>query len=222
MLSLPIEPAGASGRPKLGGELWTDVLCETPRTSQQPSSSPCGICSLALGLRARSAQQSAASAAAARATAARRSATCRAAAAAGAGAPAQQQDPQQPPPRIRTGINYIRVDVIVTDRQGNPVLDLKQDEFRIKEDGKPQTIETFSVVKIDAIAQQIDGPPPREIRRRSTRRSARRSGPTSGCSSSCWTTITCGAATTWSCASRSSTSSRTSSRRRTWSRSCIR
>jgi VWFA-related protein len=84
---------------------------------------------------------------------------------AGAQAPtSQQQDQQQPPPRIRSGINYIRVDAIVTDRQGNPVLDLKQDEFRIKEDGRPQSIDSFSVVKIDPIAQQIDGPPPSEIR----------------------------------------------------------
>ncbi len=74
-----------------------------------------------------------------------------------------QQD-QQPVPRIRTGINYVRVDAIITDRQGNPVLDLKQDEFRIKEDGKPQTIDSFSVVNIDPIAQQVDGPPVREIR----------------------------------------------------------
>jgi len=74
-----------------------------------------------------------------------------------------QQD-QQPVPRIRTGINYVRVDAIITDRQGNPVLDLKQDEFRIKEDGKPQSIESFSVINIDPIAQQVDGPPEREIR----------------------------------------------------------
>jgi VWFA-related protein len=73
----------------------------------------------------------------------------------------QQQDPQ--PPVIRSGINYVRVDVIVTDRQGNPVLDLKQDEFRLKEDGKPQTIDSFSLVKIDD-ASQIDAPPPTEIR----------------------------------------------------------
>jgi VWFA-related protein len=78
--------------------------------------------------------------------------------------PAQPQDPQQqPPPRIKTGINYVRVDVIVTDRQGAPVLDLKQDEFRLKEDGRAQAIESFSVVKIDELAQ-IDGPPPPEIR----------------------------------------------------------
>jgi VWFA-related protein len=77
--------------------------------------------------------------------------------------PPQQQEPQ--PPRIRSGINYVRVDAIVSDRQGNPLFDLKQDEFRIKEDGKLQVIESFSVVKIDdAMAQQIDGPPAREIR----------------------------------------------------------
>jgi VWFA-related protein len=79
-----------------------------------------------------------------------------------ASTPSQQQDPQ-PPPRIRTGINYVRVDAIVSDRQGNPVLDLKQDEFRIKEDGKAQVIESFSVVKIDP-ADQVDAPPVREIR----------------------------------------------------------
>ena len=79
--------------------------------------------------------------------------------------PAQQQPAQdQPqPPRIRTGINFVRVDIIATDRQGNPVLDLKQDEFRIKEDGKPQAIESFTIVKIDE-GDQIDGPPPMEIR----------------------------------------------------------
>jgi VWFA-related protein len=78
-----------------------------------------------------------------------------------AGSQTQPQDQQQQPPRIRTGINYVRVDAIVTDRQGNPVLDLKQDEFRIKEDGKAQSIESFSVVKIDAL-EQLDGPPARE------------------------------------------------------------
>jgi len=78
--------------------------------------------------------------------------------------PAAQQPQQEPqPPRIRTGINFVRVDVIVSDRQGKPLLDLKQDEFRIKEDGKAQTIESFSVVEIDA-ASQVDAPPPMEIR----------------------------------------------------------
>jgi VWFA-related protein len=78
-------------------------------------------------------------------------------------ATAPPQDPQQQPPRIKAGVNYVRVDIIVTDRQGMPVLDLKQDEFRIKEDGKPQAIEAFTIVKIDE-ASQLDAPPPPEIR----------------------------------------------------------
>jgi VWFA-related protein len=80
--------------------------------------------------------------------------------------PAGQANPpqdQQQPPRIRAGINFVRVDVIVSDRQGAPLLDLKQDEFKLKEDGKPQAIESFSVVKVDPGAQ-IDAPPPSEIR----------------------------------------------------------
>lgn len=85
--------------------------------------------------------------------------------------PSAQQQPQQqqpPPPTpaekvpgqqpIRSGINFVRVDVIVTDKQGKPVLDLAQDEFQVAEDGKPQAIQTFSVVKIDETTQ-VDAPP---------------------------------------------------------------
>ena len=53
--------------------------------------------------------------------------------------PAGQQDPQKPeqqkPPTFKTAINFVRVDVIVSDDKGNPVLDLKQDEFTVSEDG---------------------------------------------------------------------------------------
>src|SRR5262245_7421914 len=52
-------------------------------------------------------------------------------------APAAQQ-PAQPPappdqPTFRAGINTVRVDVIVTDRQGNPVTDLTLADFEIQE-----------------------------------------------------------------------------------------
>ncbi len=80
---------------------------------------------------------------------------------AGTAAPAPQtQEPersQQGP--IRTGINFVRVDAIVTDRQGNPVLDLKPEEFQLSEDNKPQKIEQFSVVKIDSETQIEAGTP---------------------------------------------------------------
>jgi VWFA-related protein len=67
----------------------------------------------------------------------------------------QQQPPTDPqqPPRIRTGINYVRVDVIVTDKDGNPVLDLKPEDFAVSEDGKLQKIDSFAVVKIDPVQQ---------------------------------------------------------------------
>jgi VWFA-related protein len=71
-----------------------------------------------------------------------------------------QQPPAQPPPAdaqpqrppvIRSGINFVSVDVIITDKKtGEVVLDMKQDEFEVREDRKPQKVETFETVKIDA------------------------------------------------------------------------
>ncbi|HJR58875.1 MAG TPA: VWA domain-containing protein, partial [Vicinamibacterales bacterium] len=75
----------------------------------------------------------------------------------------QAQDPQQRPPTFKTGINFVRVDVIVSDKDGNPILDLKPEEFRVSEDGQAQKIEQFEVVKIDPLAQ-VDGPSNPEIR----------------------------------------------------------
>jgi VWFA-related protein len=71
----------------------------------------------------------------------------------------QQQADQQQPTTIRRGINYVSVDVIVTDKDGNPVLDLTQNDFSVTEDGKPQTVDTFSIVKLDALAMAENGPP---------------------------------------------------------------
>jgi VWFA-related protein len=81
--------------------------------------------------------------------------------------PPAQPPPQQPPagqrpPVIRSGINFVSVDVIVTDkRSGEVVLDLKQDEFEVREDKRPQKVETFDVVKIDALTAPTN---PKEIR----------------------------------------------------------
>jgi VWFA-related protein len=82
--------------------------------------------------------------------------------------PASQNPPTTPPgdqapvraqqPPIRTGINFVRVDAIVTDGKGEPVLDLKPEEFTVTEDNKPQKIEQFTVVKIDAVEQNASRP----------------------------------------------------------------
>lgn len=62
--------------------------------------------------------------------------------------PPPTPDPAQPV--FRTGINFVRVDAIVTDRQGNPVSDLKLEDFEVSEDGKPQKPETLRLVKVEA------------------------------------------------------------------------
>jgi VWFA-related protein len=68
------------------------------------------------------------------------------------------QDPQQRPPTFKSGINFVRVDVIVSDKNGNPILDLKPQEFSVSEDGAAQKIEQFEVVKVDPLTQVDAGP----------------------------------------------------------------
>src|ERR1700687_1220762 len=85
--------------------------------------------------------------------------------------PPDQQQPDQtqaaakhPQPVFRTGINFVRVDVIVTDKNGKSVSDLNQTDFEVTEAGKSQTVETFKRVDLDG--GLIPGPdgPPRAIR----------------------------------------------------------
>ena len=77
-------------------------------------------------------------------------------------APAQQGEPQ---PTFRAGINYVAVDVIVTDRKDAPVVDLKREDFEVFEDGKLQPIEQFRMVRISS-ADAVGQLPPRRVRSR--------------------------------------------------------
>jgi VWFA-related protein len=56
----------------------------------------------------------------------------------------------QAPPSFQTEVNYVDVDVIVTDDQDNIVSGLTVDDFELSEEGKPQKIETFSYVDISS------------------------------------------------------------------------
>jgi VWFA-related protein len=73
---------------------------------------------------------------------------------------AAQQSAGGQPPTFRTGVNFVKVDVIVTDGTGRPALDLSQGDFQVTENGKPQTVESFKLVKLDGgVAPTPDGPP---------------------------------------------------------------
>jgi VWFA-related protein len=75
---------------------------------------------------------------------------------------AAAQDPQQP--IFRAGINFVRVDVIVTDRSGNPIADLKPEDFEVTEQGQAQRVETFKLISLDGGLMSSVKEPPRQIR----------------------------------------------------------
>ena len=55
---------------------------------------------------------------------------------------------QQPDTSFRTEVDFVNVDVTVTDRQGRVVPDLRADEFEVFEDGKRQQVSAFSLVQV--------------------------------------------------------------------------
>jgi VWFA-related protein len=85
-------------------------------------------------------------------------------------APAQAQAPagQTPPPQeqrpiFRGAANFVRVDVFAT-KNGVPVDDLKAEDFEVFEDGDPQKVETFELVKIQTGGDATTRVEPRSVR----------------------------------------------------------
>ena len=73
------------------------------------------------------------------------------------------QEPGQtaePIPQVTftAGVDFVLVDVIVTDGDG-PVTDLTADDFELVEDGEVQAIEEFRLVRVDGTARAETGPP---------------------------------------------------------------
>ena len=58
------------------------------------------------------------------------------------------QQSQAPEVTFQVEVNYVDVDVVVTDDQGNFVTNLSRDDFEVFENGRPQKIDTFSLVNI--------------------------------------------------------------------------
>jgi VWFA-related protein len=63
--------------------------------------------------------------------------------------PAPQAPRTEPPPvTFRVEVDYVEVDALVADAQGNLVSDLRAEEFEVLEDGRPQKVTAFSLVNI--------------------------------------------------------------------------
>jgi VWFA-related protein len=68
-------------------------------------------------------------------------------------APQGQAQPAAPAatpqtPTFKAQVEYVEVDVLVTDAQGRPVRNLTKDDFQVFEDGKRQSISSFAFVDI--------------------------------------------------------------------------
>lgn len=61
----------------------------------------------------------------------------------------RQDSPQGQKPQaadtLRIETELVQIDIVVTDKQGKPVTDLKREDFQVLEDGKPQPVSHFSV-----------------------------------------------------------------------------
>ena len=57
------------------------------------------------------------------------------------------QQLQQSPPVVRSFVNEVLVAVVVLDAQGHAVGNLTKDDFQVYDDGKPQTITGFTIIK---------------------------------------------------------------------------
>ncbi len=98
------------------------------------------------------------------------------------------QSPQKPTSDtaevVRITTNLVQIDAVVTDRQGQPIVDLRAEEFEVFEDGRPQQISNFSYIGVppESNARSTEKPksddktplpprPPEQLRPEQVRRS---------------------------------------------------
>ena len=62
---------------------------------------------------------------------------------------AQPSSPSPEPPRFRVGVDVVRMDVVVTDGDGNLVTDLGPDEFEVRQDGTLQPVTLARYVPVE-------------------------------------------------------------------------
>ncbi len=58
----------------------------------------------------------------------------------------------------RERVNLVLIDVVVTDRKGNRVEDLRPEEFRLRVDGKPHPIESVELLRVSAELEAASSP----------------------------------------------------------------
>ena len=70
------------------------------------------------------------------------------------------QSPEPPPVALKATTRLVQVNVVVHDKKGQPVADLKKEDFQIKVDGRVQPISVFSVDSAGALPTSKEPLPP--------------------------------------------------------------
>lgn len=68
---------------------------------------------------------------------------------------------QEPPVTFPAQVEQVTVDVVVTDKKGNPIAGLTKDSLQVTEDGTPQTIVSFDAIEVAPKASEKPAPRPR-------------------------------------------------------------
>jgi len=77
-----------------------------------------------------------------------------------AGAALVGQAPQPAPPQFRSGTDIVTVDVSVLTRGGDPVTNLKADDFLVTVDGRPRRVQSVRLLKSDTGVPSLTEPEP--------------------------------------------------------------
>ena len=72
--------------------------------------------------------------------------------------PTQDEQSKDEQDVVRITTNLIQVDAVVTDKNGKPVTDLREDDFEIQENGKKQDITNFSFVPLASAMTEPPAP----------------------------------------------------------------
>jgi VWFA-related protein len=77
----------------------------------------------------------------------------------------KQQPPKQQEDVVRTDVNLVQIDVVVIDKAGRQVTDLKPEDFEVSEDGKKRQLTHFSYIATGSAPTSASQPKPEEAKK---------------------------------------------------------